>query len=328
MRDPAVRALLREEYGLPFQERIFPILLLRPMYNSRWLMSHLAHQNGAFTRQLGPFYLLSLVSLVVAAIYTQKLYRLVTVESTLSFLVFPVFLFAVMWTYSIHSEADYSYPYDFPSLAFFAAGMYYIYKRSFRGLFAVILIGSFNRETTLFLIGLYVIDSASRIAQTSTRRGRQLETTLRSRFDPQQVPWRRVLLLVVVWVAIKIALTHAFAHNSNAENFLRWNYNLERMRLRLLPALLNICGYTLPLVVVFWKLLKPRRFQSYLLILPLWFVVMFCSGVLVETRIYGELCGFSAVALVLIMEEAVTSTGRGELALEREESEEPERLAA
>ena len=322
-----IQAYLTGHERLPFQERIFPVLLLRPMYNSHWLMAHFAHQNGAFTRQLGPFYLLSLVSLVVAAIYTHKLYRLLTIENTLSFLVFPVFLFAVMWTYSIHSEADYSYPYDLPSLAFFAAGLYYLYRRSFPGLFAVILIGTSNRETTLFLIGLYVIDSASRIIPVHARRGELLDP-LRRRFDLRLISWPRVLLLGAVWVSIKLTLAHAFAHNSSAESFLRLNYNMDRLRLRLLPALLNICGYTLPLVVVLWKFLQPRRFQNYLLILPVWLGVMFCSGVLVETRIYGELCGFSAVALVLIMEAVVASTALQQNAVDREEAEVAEQLAA
>ncbi len=308
---------------LPFQERVLPILVLRPMYHSQWLMRHLAHGNGAFTPELGPFYMMSLLALAIAAIYTQKLYELVSGQHWLRFLVFPVFLFTVMWTYSIHSEADFSYPYDLPSLAFFAAGLYYIYKRSFIGVFLVVLIGTFNRETTLFLIGIYAIDMATRIGSPRLTAPMSHVSTLssawRERFDLRQVPWLRVALLGVIWAVIKFSLAHEFARNSNAENFLRIDYNLARLSPRLLPALLNICGYTIPVVVLFAGRLKPMRFQNYLFILPLWVGIMFCSGVLLETRIYGELCSFAAVALVLIMEESLVRSVRMHPVMEQEE---------
>jgi hypothetical protein len=316
---------------LPFQERVLPILLLRPMYHSQWLMRHLAHGNGAFTPTLGPFYLMSLVALAIAAIYTQKLYELVSGQHWLRFLVFPAFLFTVMWTYSIHSEADYSYPYDLPSLAFFAAGLYYIYKRSFLGTFLVVLIGTFNRETTLFLIGIYAIDMATRTRFPQLTAAKESVAApliaWHERFDLRQIPWARVVLLGAVWAAIKFTLAHAFARNSNAENFLRIDYNLARLSPRLLPALLNICGYTIPVVVLFASRLKPMRFQNYLFILPVWIAIMFCSGVLLETRIYGELCSFAAVALVLIMEESLARSVGVQPVLEGQE-ELPSRMVA
>lgn len=317
-------AYLSGHERLPFQERVLPIVILRPMFHSQWLMGHMAHANGAFTPSLGPFYVLSLFSLAVAGIYTQKLYGLVSGQRSLSFLVYPIFLFAMMWTYAIHSEADFSYPYDLPGVAFFAAGLYYIYKRSYVGLFFVILIGTFNRETTLFLIVLYVIDSASRavvsrrLASVSSA-ATNASPGIFNRFDLRLVSWPRALILAAVWLAIKVSLAHFFARNSNEENFLRIHYNLERLSPRLLPALLNICGYTIPVVLIFSRMLRPIRFHNYLWILPVWMAVMFCSGVLIETRIYGELCPYAAVALVLIIEESVASSRRRRpISLERQ----------
>lgn len=325
-------AYLSGHERLPFQERVFPIALLRPMFNWHWLMNRMAHSNGAFTPELGPFYVLSLISLAIAGIYTQRLYGLVSGRRSLSFLVYPIFLFATMWSYAIHSEADYSYPYDLPSLAFFAAGIYYVYKRSYFGLFLVILIGTFNRETTLFVIVLYGIDAASRAMlspRTASTRPAPVKMSMRfaNRFDLRLIPWARAAALLLVWLAIKLFLAHRFAGNSNAENYLRLDYNLNRLRPRLLPALLNICGYTIPLVVIFRRMLKPARFQNYLWILPVWIGVMFCSGVLVETRIYGELSSFAAVALVLIIEERAAKSSAGlPIALDRQRV--PDRMAA
>ena len=289
-------AYLTGHERLPFQERLLPILFIKPMTDSVWVQRHLAHTSGAFTPERGPFYLLSLIAFVIAAIYTQRLYNLLSSRGLLRFLVFPVFLFAVMWTFSIHSEADFAYPYDLPSLAFFTAGLFYIYKRRFMPLFFVVLVGTFNRETTLFLIGIFVLDAITDPSSLAS-----------SSFDLRRVPWLRAAMLFATWTAIKLVLARHFAGNDTSESFLRIHYNLVRLKPRLLPALLNLCGYTLPLVILFRRLLQPARFHNYLWILPLWLAVMFCSGVLVETRIYGELCSFSAIALVLIMEQSVAN---------------------
>jgi hypothetical protein len=71
------------------------------------------------------------------------------------------------------------------------------------------------------------------------------------------------------------ALPHHFADNDNSENFIRLHDNLHELRLRLLPALLNIYGYTIPLVIVFQRHLTPLRLRNDLFILPIWFAVMF-----------------------------------------------------
>ena len=265
------------------------------MYHSQWIMSHLVHANGVFTAEQGPFYLLSLIALVVAGTYTQRLYSLLTDTRALSFLVYPVFLLSVIFTYAVRPEANYSYPYDFVSLAFFTAGLYYIYSRKFLGIVLVILIGTFNRETTLFLIGIYVLDASF-----------QRNAPLRSRFLPASIPWLRLVMLSTIWVAIRVSLAHTFRHNDASEDFLRAVDNLHELKPRLLPALVNVCGFVMPCVVVSSRLLYPRRFASYLLILIPWFGIMFCSGILVETRIYGELCSYSAIAAVLIMERAAS----------------------
>ena len=270
-------------------------------------MRHLVHANSAVNAARGPFYLLSLVSLVIASIYAQRLYMVLSTRGTFRFLVFPIFLFAVTWTYVIHSEANFSYPYDLPGLAFFTAGLYYLYRRKYLGLFLIVLLGTFNRETTLFLIGIYCIDSATVL--DSNRNAT-------SRFNLRLISWPRLALLCFIWVAIKLTLGHIFAGNDASESVLRISNNFHVLKPRLLPALLNICGYTLPLVVFFRRRIASIRFRNYLWILPLWFAVMFCSGVILETRIYGELCSYCAVALVLMLEDYLPLPASSDMKLE------------
>ncbi len=295
-------AYLSGHERLPFQERVFPIFVLRPLYNSQWIRQHLEHSQGAFTAERGPFYLLSLIALAVAAIYTQRLYNAITLNRAYPFLVYPVFLYTVMWTYTIHSEANFAYPYDLPGLAFFTAGLYYLYQRKYLGLFLVVLLGTLNRETTLFLVGLYCIDSATPGFSVGDKE---------SRFKLRLISKPRVTLLFLTWLVIRGALTYHFRGNDASESHLRFFDNLHQITPRLLPALLNICGYTLPLIVIFQSRLVPIRFRNYLWILPAWFTVMFCSGIIVETRIYGELCSYCAVAIVLMMEELASRSPFG-----------------
>jgi hypothetical protein len=282
---------------IPFQERVLPILFLEPVFRSPWIM-RFAHPNGLFTPELGPFYVLSLITFVIAGIFVQKLYSALTESGTLFFIVYPLFLFAAMWSYVIHIEANLSYPYDMPSVAFFAAGLYLIYTRKFIPLLIVMFLGTLNRETTLFLIGIFIIDAAS-VA------GSGPSTRFRDRFSLHQVPWLRVAALASIWLAIKITLAHIFAGNDNSENFVRFAYNLNKMGPRLWPAMLNICGYMLPIVWLLRGNIAPVRFANYLYIMPFWFAIMFYTGVVIETRIYGELCSFVAVALVLISERLI-----------------------
>ena len=282
---------------MPFQERVLPILVLQPMFNSHWFM-RLSHGSGPFTPERGPFYILSLITFVIAGFFVQRLYNAVTQSGSLYFLVYPVFLFAALWTYVIHTEANFSYPYDMPSLAFFAAGLYFIYTRKFFPLFIVMFFGTLNRETTLFLIGIYILDAA-------TVAGTDLHSRFRDRFSLAQVPWLRVAVLAFAWLAIKITLARIFNHNDQSENFVRILYNFHEVGPRMWPALLNICGYLLPIVWLFRANIAPARFANYLYIVPLWFAIMFYTGVIAETRIYGELCSFVAVALVLIGERYI-----------------------
>ena len=298
-------AYLSGHERLPFQERVLPIVLMWPINHSAALMQALATRGhdpetaSAATPQTVAFYLLSLVAFSIAGLFATKLYRAVTSNGILSPLVYPIFLVIALWTYVIHIDANYSYPYDMPALAFFTAGLYFIYTRHFVALLGVMFFGTLNRETTLFLIGIYMIDAASRPSAEAT-------SSLRGRFDLRALPWLRVFALVGIWLAVKITLVLYFAGNSNAENYNRVIENVFRLKLRLLPSLLNICAYLLPVVWIYRRNLRPVRFANYLYILPLWFAIMFYTGVILETRIYGELSAYVAVAIVLLLEDHVS----------------------
>ena len=284
---------------LPFQERVLPIVLMWPITHFSPLMNALAKHEGPSSPGSFPFYLVSLLGFSVAGIFCVRLYRALTATGTLDVLVYPLFLIISMWTYVVHLDADFSYPYDMLSLAFFTAGLYFIYTRRFPALIATMLLGTLNRETTLFLIPIYMLDAATTSVPHPA-------APISQRFHLRQIPWLRVATLLALWLVIKLPLAHYFAGNDASENYVRIRENLGRLKPRLLPALLNICGYLLPVVVLMRRRLRPIRFSNYLYVLPLWFAVMFYTGVLLETRIYGELSGYTAIAVVLLLERHVS----------------------
>jgi len=291
-----LNAYLTGRERIPFQERILPVFIMRPLLAWQPLTHLLSSRRGALSPPArGIFFLISLVTFAVVIYYTHRLYYAVSTRKTFAYLVYPFLLYTVMWSYSIHIDQNFSYPYDFLSLAFFTAGLYYIYKRQFLPLVFIMLIGTLNRETTLFLIGIYILDAATIPTVAST-------ASFRERFDRAQIDWFRVAILCIIWASIKLTLSHYFAHNDNSENHIRLAENLVIFNPKNWPGALNICGYLLPVAFILRRRIEPIRFANYFYILAPWIAIMAISGLLIETRIYGELSTYVAIAAVLELE--------------------------
>ena len=110
-------------------------------------------------------------------------------------------LFACGVTYVMHTVQNFRFIYDFPSLMFFAGGMYLIYLRKHWIFFSILFaIATFNRETSL-LLALYMIDKA---------------------IDDNRLRWRLlfqpntllvVIPLALIWFGWQIYLRHLFRNN-------------------------------------------------------------------------------------------------------------------
>jgi hypothetical protein len=289
---------------LPFQTRVFPIPFLKLLAHVAGSIPFLNSGSGVFTAtKFGPFFL-SLVSFAIASIFVVLLYRAVSLTRSLSGVVAPIFLALTLATYVIRS-ANYFYPYDMPALAFFAAGLYFIYQRKFVLLLLVVLLGTFNRETTLFLIVIYVLDAAASPSQEESAPA----SARSNRMYWSQVSWLRAFFLAAVWTAIRLYLSHKFAGNDRSEDYLRFGENLHRLLSpRYWPTMLDLCGYLLPIVYLCRKRLASKRLATWLLVTPLWIILMLFVGVITETRIYGELIPLVAVAATLLLEEHIAQS--------------------
>jgi hypothetical protein len=291
---------------LPYQTRILPVAFMWPFLQRHvlvaWMTGHGWHslEQMSEAADLNAFFLWSLLSYFVASFYCLKLYRAVSPTGKFGGLALATFLYISTWSYTLHIYRNVSYPYDMSGLAFFTAGLFYIYQRRFWPLMVVMLLGTLNRETTLFLILLFVLDGVQPVV------GRPVGSMV-SRL--RAVPWGRALALTAIWCGVRLAIMHVFAGNDHSETYNRFRENLEDVTLKHLPGMLNLCGYLLPIVWLLRKYVRPERFGSYANIVPLWVVVMAWKGLLLESRVHGELGGYVAVASVLLLERYAAESG-------------------
>jgi len=112
-----------------------------------------------------------------------------------------------------------------------------------------------------------------------------------------------VIPLAAVWAAWQIVIRHIFAGNAS-EFYPRIDWNAKSLIApQAWPQLLSACGYLLLFVVAMRKRITDSRLRAWLGILPIWCVFMFVYGILIETRVFGELIPFVVCATSLIVEE-------------------------
>lgn len=304
---------------LPFQTR----LLMAPLYTwvdrnhmmvdyaSRLARNHYFFPTGIFPGEVLEFWL-GIPCVLIAGWVAVRIYESATRQNLLKVLVYPVFLVLCVVSYVLHTVQNFRFVYDMPSLALFAIGLYLIYFRKpavwFVALFAL---ATLNRETTLLLLPFYLLRAA---------------VDGRGQFN-----WRRmlapqvagvVLPLVIYWGAWHLIVFHAFQHNAS-EYYPRIPFNLHCFaRLRYYPQLASTMGFLAPFLYVYRRQLKDPVLRVWLWVLPIWFVFMFTWGILVETRIYGELLPLVAPMAVLMGEELIVARVRQRDGASEEEEEE------
>jgi hypothetical protein len=298
---PYVNTLLYEEgrERMPFQGRVLMMLPMRWAHHSgvlRWIAEPFAKSHFWFPKPVAPEVLVQAVidvlCLLLTGYLTTKIYQASSRRRLLTPMVYPLLLVVCGATYVMHTVQNFRFLYDLPSLAFFAGAMYLMYFRRhwiyFAGLF---LFATINRETTLLLIPLYMLNEAVEEERL------QWPLALRAR------TLRVVIPLMLVWGAWQIFVRHVFAQNVS-EFYPRINWNVKSLVVpQAWPQLLSACGYLLLFVVVMRRRIIDPRLRAWLWLLPLWFVFMFVYGILIETRVFGELIPFVVCATALIVEE-------------------------
>lgn len=316
---------------LPFQTR----LLLAPLFRwaqQSWFMVtyalHLSMNGYFFPHGVGPagvvqFYI-DLPCVLIAGWVAVRLYQAASRRHLLGWMVYPLFLVLCTVTYILHVVQNYRFIYDLPSLAFFALGLYIIYfRKSTLLLAALFAVATWNRETTLFLIPLFLLSACIRGKSAPARPHDNAARPPRSgvlAFVPipetQVFDWRRALrpsvavpalLMLAYWTAWHVFVFHLFRNNSS-EYFPRVSFNIECIRhVRYWPQLLSACGYLLPFLAICWNRVRDAQLRVWMWTIPAWYLLMGIWGILVETRVFGELLPIVACAGTLIAEESLVA---------------------
>ena len=292
---------------MPFQGRLLMMPLMRWAHNQTWIanVSGTMHANMYwFPRPMQPEVLVQavvdLACIVIAGVVATRIYERASRWQLMKPFIYPIVLMLCVATYLLHTIQNFRFIYDLPSLAFFSIALWLIYFHKPLWMFVTLfLIATLNRETTLLLLPIYALSEAFREDGSD---------------QPSRHPdWRRlrsprlivlVTSLCIVWIAWQVAVRHIFAHNAS-EFYSRMSQNVGFLfSLRAWPQMLGACCYLIPIVVLFRRHLRDAELKAWLWVLPIWFGFMFVYGILIETRIFGELIPYIACTTALIAEEA------------------------
>ncbi len=292
---------------MPFQGRCLMMLPMRLAHENsvlRFLDRLFAYSHFWFPKPGQPEVLMQaaigVACLAVTGFLTTRIYEASSRRRLLTYFIYPLVLAVWATTYVLHTVQNFRFIYDLPSLAFFTGALYLIYFRRHWGWFvALFLVATINRETTLLLLPLWALDRSLIGGKVRWRRMLQ----------PQTVAV--VLPLFVAWVGWEIFIRHHFAHN-RSEFYPRLNWNVKSVLApQAWPQMLSACGYLLPFVVLLRRRIPSERLRVWLWLIPLWLMFMFSYGILVETRVFGELIPLVVCSAALIAEELMVAKMAG-----------------
>jgi len=191
-------------------------------------------------------------------------------------------------------------PYDVVALAIFMTAVWLILTDRYLALMPVFILGTLNRETSIFIpifLGLYSWFS------TETR------PSARGRWARWRVVGPYVAVQVLLWVALRLWIRELFIHNPLPPDVgsgwfgLHLAGNLKSLaKPQQWPLFLSVFGFTLPLFIAKFDMIGDRALsRATAVVLVLWTASMLFVGVIVEIRIFNELTAFLAPCVGLIL---------------------------
>ena len=303
-RVPPYLHLDRYENGLevtPCQTRVLMMWLLRWAHHNVFLIRMadlLSRFTPIYRSHITPETIILAITntagVVLAGWVATRIYDAASERRLLSAYMYPLVLVLCTVTYVLVSLHARSFYYDLPSLGFFAVGLYLIYFRKHRLWFAALfMIATLNRETTLVLLLFFVLAAMTESGEIDWRRG----------YAPRT-------LAVVVPLAIYWMAWHVYVNRLYSSNHTAWipAYKINLVLLAWPPAwpqLFAAGGYLILPVVLYRRQVKDVTLRLWLWTLPAWFGLMFLYGIIVESRLYGELIPYLACMGALIAEQSI-----------------------
>lgn len=292
---------------MPFQGRVFMVFPLRWAHASmplQSLASGLSHMRPWFANGVRPEGIVQaavdLMSLVAAGLVARALYRAASPQGLFTPYVYPLVLVMVQSSYCVLTMHHFRYIYDFPSVGLFAIGTYLIYFRKSPAWIALVfIVATLNRETSLFLLVLYVITVLSDLPVLTARQ--KCIALLR----PRVIGF--VLPLGAAWLSWHVLIARRFQQNAS-ESMPRLLANLFLLLWPFVwPQMAGVAAYLLPVLGIFWHTVRDPTLRSWRWIVPCWIAFMMCYGILLEIRLFGELIPIFACVGLLLLEQRVSA---------------------
>lgn len=187
--------------------------------------------------------------------------------------------FVIPFVFIIPQPFTVWFPWDIPSVCFFTAGLHLLYRERWAAWYVVFLLGTLNRETTVFLLPVFLLGLWTR--GYSRRRAVHLAVS------------------AVAWLSLKGVLAWLFRSqsgpwlaewNHHAQVLSHWRENLGHLSdLALWPYLLSALGFVW---ILAWHLrgrVHDPFLRGALAVVPMYVLCVFLFANLAEHRIYADL---------------------------------------
>ena len=279
---------------MPFQARE---LMRYPMLwsaNSIFLQHHTTGRAGMNSPERLVLMLTALASILLSIWAVQKIDRMYWPKARAPLLPFAVLV--VVFLFSFYLSVPFGFPYDLPAMMFTGVGLYLVLAEKFWWLLPLFALGTWNRETTLFLLLAMVAIALSREGGWTWRSVRRKDI-----FE--------IGLLGVIWCAIKVYLHHKYRANPT-EAGPRVAANLAKLSKPVLwPAILSASAFLMPWI--YWRrdLISAAKLRAVVLVLPFWVLLLLSVGQILEVRIYGDISVFIAVCAAAILRAELGGSG-------------------
>jgi hypothetical protein len=286
----------------PFQERALTAWALRganrfdsPQFEAT-LHRLLPAMGDAFNETTLILLIIAWMSIAASIVITRETLLKLTGDALFSSWASFLVPYMAYFTYILNFGPHFLLPYDLPSLFFFCAGLYLLVTRRPLVLVPLIAVATLNRETSLFLIGFYLVFEAFRRADRQ-RRAAVLAYAAG---------------MLAAWVVMRLVVLHLYGHNpvaaaSRLADLKLWQNLSFMVKPQHWPAFASVFGFTLPIVVVYRRYLEPDFLRRGLIVVAMWFGLMLFVGVLIEIRIFGELISYMSVAVGVIVHRFLTT---------------------
>lgn len=282
---------LSHGYNKPFVTRALPVWLMKFFYR------------GLDYNYLIIFRFMDVFALSLAGWFFYRYVNIFLRNETLSkissFLIYLIIPFNML----LPRYIPVWYPYDSLGLMFFIMGLYFLRINNLFAFYLILMIGTFNRETTIVLIGVFafvhwgVIDKLKITAHVAAQ--------------------------LVLWFGIKVLLSQYFSASGGAlfisalDSNLHFLSAMEYYNLKLgdferifrYVFLFSNFGFIYLIVIAYWSKLDDQFLRrSTLAFLPFFIVIIFVGNIF-ELRLYGELLPFVLMPAIYIVAKLAIDGG-------------------